>query len=432
MPERSPKHGLTRVLRHPRGGGPPVHAGWSKRINGKPKWICGAAVAPTGATADLYYELHFAELWETASAPPPEPEPASIDLGALAGYFLDRKARAELSPRTVAEYRDAVQEFIDVVGDERRPSDLSPADFAKVRLAWASRFGPDRLAKFVIMIRTMFKWGQQPPLRLAAPEYGDEFDVPTKLAFKRDRAAKRQAHGLKLFDAAELRTLLRKSPPKQRAMILLALNGGLGNTDIGELPLAVVDLVSGWVDYTRGKTGNDRRFPLWPETAAAVRVAVAMRSKMFAKWAKVGRAVDPSVLLLLFVTRQGQPYVLDTPSRSEGERPLHKDRVAGEFYRVCKTAGLLRHGRNFYSLRRTHRTLADEVGDQRAAALVMGHEVGDMGGVYVQRISDERLKRITDHIRTSLAVALRGMGPVRPPVLKRAGPRVATGRRRSA
>ena len=391
------KHRLTPVTRR-RPDGTSRNVGWAKRVNGRPTWICSSAVAPTATAADAYYEAHFAQLWHRT----PEPEPASIDLGALAGYFLDRKARAELSPRTVAEYRDAVQEFIDVVGDERRPSDLSPADFAKVRLAWDNRFGPDRLAKFVIMIRTMFKWGQQPPLRLVAPEYGDEFNVPTKLAFKRDRAAQRQAHGLKLFDATELKSLLMAARPTLRAMVLLGLNGGLGNTDVAELPLSAVDLASGWVDYARGKTGVDRRFPLWPETAAAVRSVMDLRSERFERWSRCGRRPDPAVLPLLFVTRQGRPYAEDGTGRGGDPRPAHKDRVAAEFRRACAAAGLARVGRGFYSLRRTHRTLADGAGDQRAAALIMGHEVGDVAGLYVQRIDDARLRRVTDHVRAAV------------------------------
>jgi integrase len=393
-----------------------AHVGWSRRVNGKPKWVCSASVAPTGETADLYYELHFTELWQ-ATAEPSSPEPAptveTIDVGTVAEYFIDRKTRADLDRRTLDDYRDAVQSFIDLVGGHRRPAELTPADFAKVRAAWAARFGPDRLAKFIVVVRTMFKWAQEPPIRLAAPEYGDEFDVPSRLTFKRHRAANRQRHGIKLFEVADLKLLLQHAPPKQRAMFLLALNGGLGNTDVSQLPLSVVDLDNGWIDYTRGKTGNDRRFPLWPETVAALRAVLALRAKTFAKWKRVGRQVDPAVVPLVFVTRQGRPYVVDTDSGGDDARPLHKDRVASEYTRVAKAAGVQQHGRGFYSLRRTHRTLADEVGDQRAAALVMGHEVGDMGGVYVQRISDERLRKVTDHVRSSVAGALGAAGPAR-------------------
>ena len=44
-----------------------------------------------------------------------------------------------------------------------------------------------------------------------------------------------------------------------RAMILLAVNGGLGNTD-GAMPKAL-DLRGKWLDYPRGKTGVSRRVP---------------------------------------------------------------------------------------------------------------------------------------------------------------------------
>jgi integrase len=397
----SPKHGLTPVARR-RPDGTMAHVGWAKRVNRRPTWVCSAAVAPTGEAADRYYEAHFAALW----SPPPEPAAAALTVGVLAEYFIDRKVRAGLSVRTVDDYRDAVQSFIDTLGDDRPAADLAPADFARVRAAWAARFGPDRLAKFVVVVRTMFRWAVLPPVRLAAPAYGDEFDVPSRLAFRRDRAAKRQAHGAKLFDAGELGRMLAVAPPKQRAMILLALNGGLGNTDVAGLPLSSVDVAGGWVDYARGKTGVDRRFPLWPETAAAIGAVLELRAASFARWRRPGRQVDPAVRSLLFVTRQGRPYVEDATGGGDEPRPVHKDRVAAEFTRVAKAAEVTQHGRGFYSLRRTHRTLADEAGDQRAAALIMGHEVGDMGGVYVQRISDERLRRVAEHVRAAVAGAL--------------------------
>jgi integrase len=271
------------------------------------------------------------------------------------------------------------------------PLTLTPRDFARCRAAWAKRFGPDRLAKFILAVRGMFKWARRPPLRLSEPDYGDEFDPPAKLVFRRRRNADRAAHGPRLFTAAEVKALLAKANRNMRAMILLALNGGFGNTDLAELPRAAIDLDDGWIDYARGKTGMQRRVPLWPETVKAVRAVLDYRPKS----RKRPNAPPPT---LLFVTRQSRAYVEDRQS-AKG-RPLHKDRISTQFNLLCAAAGVARFRRGFYSLRRTHRSLTDEAGDQRAAALLMGHELPDIGGVYVQRISDERLKALTGHVRT--------------------------------
>ena len=393
MSNPTPTHGLTPVMRRPRAGGPPAHAGWCKRINGRTRWVCSAATAPTAADADAFYRDHFAELW----AGPTPASPDVVTLGVLAEYFVDRKLRAGLSVRTAADYREAAQSFIDAVGTDRPIAELTPADFARVRSGWAERFGPHRLAKFVAAARSMFLWASRPPLSLPTPAYGDEFERPTRLAFRRHRSDVRRRLGPRTFTPAELAAVLAVARPAVRAMVLFGLNGGLGNADVAGLPLAAVDLASGWIDCPRAKAGVDRRFPLWPETADALRVAMAERDEAFARWHRQRRTVPAAVAELLFVTRQRGPFISD-----DGDG--HKDRVAAEFARACRRAQVDRRGRGFYSLRRTFRTQADGAGDQRAAALVVGYEVGDMGGVYVEQVDDARLLAVVEHVRIALAI----------------------------
>src|SRR5262249_51380452 len=55
--------------------------------------------------------------------------------------------------------------------------------------------------------------------------------------------------------------------------------------------------------------------------------------------------------------------------------------------------------RNFYTLRHTFRTVADEARDQPAADHIMGHEVPHRSSVYRETISDARLRAVTDHVR---------------------------------
>jgi integrase len=58
--------------------------------------------------------------------------------------------------------------------------------------------------------------------------------------------------------------------------------------------------------------------------------------------------------------------------------------------------------RNFYALRHTFRTIADEARDQPACDHIMGHESPHMSTVYRERISDERLKAVSGHVRVWL------------------------------
>jgi integrase len=385
MAERSPVHKLTKSK-----------GGWVKRINRRPRWICSDKVAPTGAAADAYYEKNFTDLWQQPVAAEPEPPPGHIKPGDLTvkdlcDRFIVRKEAAGIDPRTIEEYLSAVESLGLTVGESKLVRELLPKDFSAHRAALAARFGPDRLAKYIIMIRGMFKWASLPPIRLPVPEYGDEFKVPSKATFRRARKASREAHGIKLFTAEEIKKLLAAASPHMQAMILLALNGGYGNTDVASLPLSVLDLETGWIDYARGKTGVDRRVSLWPRTIRALRIVIANRpDEILAEWKD-----------MVFVTRHfKRPYITD--KRSKNGKLLHKDQISVQFRALCIAAGVRSYGRNFYSLRRTFRNIADECADQRAAALIMGHDVGDTGGIYVHRISDHRLTSIVRFVERSL------------------------------
>src|SRR5262249_36323072 len=141
----------------------------------------------------------------------------------------------------------------------------------------------------------------------------------------------------------------------------------------------------------RPKTGIPRRCPLWPETVAALKEALAQRPEP-----KNERHVG-----LVFITKYGQSWTKETTSG-----PLHE-----EVRKLLNALGINgRQGRNFYTLRHSFRTVADVARDQPAADYIMGHEVPHMSSVYRERISDARLKSVADHVRAWL------FGPANPPV----------------
>jgi integrase len=167
-----------------------------------------------------------------------------------------------------------------------------------------------------------------------------------------------------------------------KAMVLLAINGGLGNTDLGVMTLDAIDVDSGWLNYAREKTGIMRRIPLWKETAEAVRESIEARSE----------PLNEDDGKLLFIGKRGQNYI--------GNRRGY--RVVQEFARVAKNAGV--EGRAFYDLRRTFQTIGEAANDLAAVQGIMGHAAGnsDMSAVYRQSVSDDRLKTVTTHVHNWL------------------------------
>jgi len=163
-----------------------------------------------------------------------------------------------------------------------------------------------------------------------------------------------------------------------RTMILLALNGGLGNSDVAKLPLSALDLKAGWLTFPRPKTGIARRIPLWPSTIASLRQWIADRPD--------GKDANG----LVFVTCRGGSW-----SKIAADNPVCKETA-----KLLKRLGLHHKGLNFYSLRRTFRTIASEARDEPAADAIMGHapRSDDMAAVYRQQIDEARLRAVVDHV----------------------------------
>ena len=66
-----------------------------------------------------------------------------------------------------------------------------------------------------------------------------------------------------MFEADELRKIIDTAATPLRAIVLLAINCGPGQSDIAALPISAVDLKRSWVNVPRPKTAVERRCPLW-------------------------------------------------------------------------------------------------------------------------------------------------------------------------
>ena len=96
---------------------------------------------------------------------------------------------------------------------------------------------------------------------------------------------------------------------------------------------------------------------------------------------------------LVFITKYRQRWV------RTGEKGNPIDSVSTEFTKLLRNLNLKRPGLSFYTLRHVCETIGGESRDQVAVNAIMGHVDNSMAGVYRERISDERLKAVTNTVR---------------------------------
>ena len=181
----------------------------------------------------------------------------------------------------------------------------------------------------------------------------------------------KQTKPAKIFTVDELATIYKAANQQMRCFMLLAMNGGLGPGDLGQLESKHIQ--NGWIRFPRPKTQVDREFPLWAETAKAIE--------------DVKQTEYDSELV--FVTKYGQSWYKDA-----ADSPITK-----EFAKLLKDCELHVMDRGFYALRHTFRTVADGCRDRVAIDRIMGHSDDSMGANYREWIEPERLQAVVDHVR---------------------------------
>lgn len=375
---------------------------WAKKILGKTHYF-GPWADPKGAL-----QKYLDQRDDLQAGRKPRVKGDGLTVRDLVNKYLTWKQHqldsGEIAPRTFGDCHKASERIVSEFGKGRLVTDLASDDFEGFRRHLAESLGPLALGIEIQRIRSVFKYGHDSGLIDGQVRFGKAFQKPSRKVLR----AERQRRGPRMLESAELRTILNAldgkpitldgkdkpvelSPaPAMKAMALLALNCGMGNRDVALMPTSAVDLQRGWIDYPRPKTAVPRRAPLWPETVEAIRDALEHRPE----------PADDTDAHLLFITRLGRCFV----EQSDGERKAWKDSVGLAFGKLLRALDMKRDGVNFYSLRHVFRTVADGARDQPAVDFIMGHapDGSDMAARYRQRIEDERLQVVTDHVRAWL------------------------------
>ncbi len=362
--------------KHPRGY-------WCKRIRGKLHYFGRIKGDEDGQAALALYLERKDDL--LAGRKPRDHKSGGLTVKDGANWFLNSKRLAnearEITGRTLAEYTATCKRLARVFDSNRLVDDLKPEDFEQLRADIASKWGPYRTASEIQRVRSVFKWLFESELIARPMNFGPSFKKPSKRIMRVQRAQK----PMKLFSPSEIHKLLDAAEPQMRAMILLGLNLGYGNSDCGGLTLDLAQqaIEAGKLDWPRPKTGVPRRGILWPETITALQEALAIRPK-----AKTPEAKDKA-----FVTANGKPWTHGDATRNS---------VSSLFNKLQDVVGVRVAGRGFYALRHTFETVSGECCDQVATDLVMGHCDSSMAANYRERVDDGRIRRVCEHVRSWL------------------------------
>lgn len=152
----------------------------------------------------------------------------------LTNEFLRSKGsmvdRGKLSSKTWRDYRTVCKRVLKVFGATTPIASLRPKGFRRLRESFEATHGPVAVTSDVTRTRVLFNYGVDNDL-ISQPSYGTEFEKPSRLELRKAR----QAKGKRMIPAEGIRAMIAAARPQLRAMILLAINCGLGNSDCERL-----------------------------------------------------------------------------------------------------------------------------------------------------------------------------------------------------
>jgi len=372
---------------------------WAKKVNGRLHYF--------GKDRDkaLSEWLRCKDALLAGRPRPPENTSDSrlMTLQELCNKFLAFKeglvSTDDLQRRSWADYQVECARMVKILGASTPVDHLTESDFDKLRSSISKGVSHKTREGRVVRCRSVFIFGETRRLTGAILYRMVDFRKPSKRNLEKEKP-----DAVKAFDASEIRLLVSSAGLNMQAMILLAINCGLGNTDIAALTEENFDFENRWVTKKREKTGTFRRIPLWKETVLAVQAAMKSRKP---------KSKDCPYV---FLTKQGNPFVqppkeLPIDEQQKTRWTIGANPISSEFRKLRTTLGIDQKQKTFYALRHTFKTVGENAtGNNIAVDHLMGHIDSSVSGMYRQYILDERLIEVTEAVHKWLFAS-----PSKPP-----------------
>jgi len=187
----------------------------------------------------------------------------------MAARYYDVKRADGCSPLFLNAVRKHLQRFLDWLKSKgfdickNTAEGLTSALLSSYRqsLAEDTSIARKTANHYIDYVRMLLIWGanvhgiHHPPLG-AIQQFSSRRKAKLGHGRKQDRTP---------FTWEQLEKLLSAADVTDSALLMLALNCGFGNSDIGKLKLCDVDLENSTISHPRPKTGVHRDFVLWPE-----------------------------------------------------------------------------------------------------------------------------------------------------------------------
>lgn len=319
-----------------------------------------------------------------------KPAPAGKTIRDLCNAYWNHQRRMKeegnISKRTLVDADRTCKFITKTLNKWALASSLGPVDFQRLKskLLAQKRLGKKKslavLGNQIVRIKSVFKYGVD-ELRLPAAHFGVEFTKPKASNIQEQKQDLVDEDGERTFTREEVTRMLATAKQPLRGMLLLAINCGLGNSDIGHLKFSHLDLDGRWLTYPRPKTKLPRKCYLWAETVEALREWLKERPE----------PKNPEDERLVYITKRGLSWHKDG-----ADNPVSKE--TAKLLKTLKING----GRGFYTLRATYRTEAGACRDTEALFYTMGHKLPGMASEYVKRIQPERLQSVAETVHAWL------------------------------